>query len=147
VVRFPPHKAVIAGTQSAYHYLVRIAQAFGGIIKNVATGNGVGDSIGGPVAIAVATENVVDLGFIHVIIFTAILSINLAIINILPFPALDGGRLIFLILERIRGKASRADMEAWFHRAGFALLMLFAAFITYKDIARFGGGIWHAIVG
>ena len=58
------------------------------------------------VGIAVITGQVVNLGFIYVLQFAALLSINLAIINILPFPALDGGRVLFLGIEKIRGKRS-----------------------------------------
>ncbi len=146
-VKFPPHKAVIAGAQSTWNYIDRIASAFGGIFARLFHGKGVGESLGGPVAIAVATNDVLDLGLAHVIIFTAVLSFNLAIINILPFPALDGGRLIFLIAEKIRGKPSRQEVEAWFHRIGFILLMVLAVVITYRDIVHFGGRIWQAVVG
>ena len=144
--RFPIHKAIIAGSKSAYGYLSRIAQSLAGILKGVFYGQGVG-SLGGPVAIAVATNDVIDLGFARIMIFTAILSFNLAILNIMPFPALDGGRLIFIAVEAIRRKPSRKEVEEWFHRIGFILFMLFAIFITYKDIMRFGGRIWHSLLG
>ncbi|MDP3995212.1 MAG: M50 family metallopeptidase [Patescibacteria group bacterium] len=147
VVRMPPHKAALAGTIATGNYLDRIVRAFGGIIAGLFRGDGAGDSLGGPVAIAIATGDALDLGWAETIIFTAILSFNLAIINILPFPALDGGRLIFLGLEAVRRKPSRAEVEAWFHRAGFALLMLLAVVITYHDLARFGGRIWRAVLG
>jgi regulator of sigma E protease len=147
VVRFPIHKAFVAGTQSAVNYLDRILSAFGSIVAQVWKGDGLGNSLGGPVAIAVATSDVLDLGFSHVVIFTAVLSFNLAIINILPFPALDGGRLIFLAVEAIRRKPSRQEVEAWFHRVGFVLLMVLAIVITYKDLVRFGGRIWEAVLG
>ncbi len=147
VARFPPHKAAVAGTIAAGNYLERIAVAFWSIVRSLAAGRGAGDSLGGPLAIAIATGDALDLGFSHAVIFTAILSFNLAIINILPFPALDGGRLIFLAAEAIRRKPSKQEMEAWFHRIGFALLMLLAAVITYRDLARFGGRIWKAVLG
>ncbi|MBI2637012.1 MAG: site-2 protease family protein [Parcubacteria group bacterium] len=147
VVRFPPHKAFVAGTVAARNYLERIAAAFWSIARSLARGRGAGDSLGGPLAIAVATGDALDLGFSHAVIFTAILSFNLAIINILPFPALDGGRLIFLAAEAIRRKPSKQELEAWFHRVGFALLMLLAVVITYRDLARFGGRIWKAVLG
>lgn len=146
-VRLPLHKAVVAGTIATGNYLDRIARAFARIFQGLWQGQGVGDNLGGPIAIAVATDDAIDLGFSHAVIYTAILSFNLAIINILPFPALDGGRLIFLAAEAVRRKPSRAEIEAWFHRVGFALLILLAAVITYGDIGRFGGRIWQAVVG
>ncbi len=147
VVRLPPHLAVVAGTRATGAYLERIASAFWSILRSVGAGRGVGESLGGPVAIAVATGDALSVGIAQLVIFTAILSFNLAIINILPFPALDGGRLIFLAAEAIRKKPSRAAVEAWFHRVGFALLILLAAVITYRDIGRFGGRIWQAVLG
>ncbi len=139
-VRFPPHKAIWWGIVSSFSYIQAIGSAFGRIIKSAAIGEGVGE-VGGPIAIAVMINDAIDLGLGRVLIFMAILSFNLAILNILPFPALDGGRLIFLVTEAVRGKPSRKEVEEWFHRIGFILLILFAIFITYKDLIRFGGRI------
>lgn len=143
----PVPSAVAAGTKATFVYIGRISQAFGGIIAGVWRGQELGDKLGGPVAIAAATGDVVALGWRYVLLFTAVLSLNLAIINILPFPALDGGRVLFLIIEKIRGRPSRKQTEEWSHRLGFALLMLLAVFITYHDIARFGGRIWQTFGG
>ncbi len=137
LVRYPLGQAIITGVSATGSYLERIVAAFGGIIKNLAQGASVGDKIGGPVAIAVATGDMVAQGWRYALLFTAILSFNLAIINILPFPALDGGRIVFFIVEKLRGRPGRQAVEAAFHRAGFALLMLLAVFITYRDIVRF----------
>lgn len=146
LVRWPVHRAVVESAKAAYNYLGRIVLTLGSLVKQVAIGQGVGENLGGPVAIAVATNDMVDLGWPYALLFTAVLSFNLAIINIFPFPALDGGRIVFFMVEKIRGKPSRRLVEDWFHRAGFILLMLFAIFITYHDIIRFGGRIWSALV-
>jgi len=66
----------------------------------------------------------------------AVITINLGIVNLLPLPALDGGRIVFLIIELIRGKPMKPEYEGYVHLAGFALLMLFMIFITYKDIMK-----------
>ncbi|OGY91362.1 MAG: RIP metalloprotease RseP [Candidatus Komeilibacteria bacterium RIFCSPLOWO2_02_FULL_48_11] len=145
LVRFPVHRAVIASAKATSGYLSRIVLTLGSLVKQIVIGQGLGENLGGPVAIAVATNDMVDLGWPYALLFTAVLSFNLAIINIFPFPALDGGRIVFFIVEKIRGKPSRRLVEDWFHRAGFVLLMLFAIFITYHDIMRFGGRIWSAI--
>ena len=68
--------------------------------------------------------------------FTALLSINLAIINALPIPALDGGRILFVIVEAIRGKKVRAKVEQWSHAIGFALLLALMVVVTIKDIVK-----------
>lgn len=145
-IKLPAHLAIAKGAVTTGLYLKRIVFAFGSIFKNVFTGLGLGNNIGGPVAIAVVTGGAVKEGLSQVAILTAILSLNLALINILPFPALDGGRLIFILIEKLRGRPSRREVEAWFHRVGFALLMLFAVFITYRDLLRFGGRIWQAVI-
>lgn len=145
VVRFPLHKAFWQGTLASVNYLKRIGSAFGSIFTSLFRGKGV--ELGGPVAIAVETDNAVKLGFPYILVFTAILSFNLAIINIFPFPALDGGRIVFIIVEKIRGKPSKAEVEAWLHQIGFGLLILLIIFVTYKDFMRFGGRIWQALTG
>ena len=146
IVRFPVHRAIIAGAQSTGAYLKAIVLAFSDVIAGLFKGKGAG-GIGGPIAIAVRANDVAQMGFSHIIIFTVVLSFNLAIINILPFPALDGGRLIFLAIEKIRRRPSRKEIEEWFHRVGFTILILLMIAITYRDIARFGGRIWQAVIG
>ena len=66
--------------------------------------------------------------------FTALLSLSLGIMNLLPFPALDGGRLVFVVLELVRGKKVHPLKEAMFHRIGMAILLAMIFLITFKDI-------------
>jgi len=77
------------------------------------------------------------MGFIYVLNLAALLSINLGIINILPFPALDGGRILFLGIEKIKGSPVSQKVENTIHTIGFALLIALMIFITYKDVAKF----------
>jgi len=77
---------------------------------------------------------VIELGFANVLRFAAILSISLAVLNILPFPALDGGRLVFVVIEAIRRKPISAKIEAVVHNFGFLVLILVIILVTYKDI-------------
>ncbi|OGL94493.1 hypothetical protein A2258_00345 [Candidatus Uhrbacteria bacterium RIFOXYA2_FULL_41_8] len=74
------------------------------------------------------------MGFVYLLQFGAILSINLAILNILPIPALDGGRILFLIIEAISGRPVNGKVEAIIHNIGFLLLMLLVLVVTYKDV-------------
>jgi regulator of sigma E protease len=69
----------------------------------------------------------------------------LGIINILPFPALDGGRLLFILIEKIRRKKVSEKIEGIVHNSGFALLMLLIVVITYRDLMRYGGGFLEKI--
>jgi len=90
--------------------------------------------VGGPVKIAKLTGQVAELGFIYIIQFAAFLSLNLAVLNILPFPALDGGRVLFLLIEKIRRKRNNQKVEQWVNAIGFMLLLLLMVVVTIKDI-------------
>lgn len=94
------------------------------------------DMLSGPVGIYDATDQVVQTGFTNFVMWTAILSINLGIVNLLPLPALDGGRLLFVGLEGIRGKPIDPQKEGMVHFIGFALLFLLMLVVTWNDIQR-----------
>jgi len=97
--------------------------------------------LAGPVGIAQLTGEVAQAGFSPLLEFAAFLSINLAIINLLPLPALDGGRIAFVLLEAVRrGKRVSARVEGMIHMAGFAMLITFLVLITYQDIIRIISG-------
>jgi regulator of sigma E protease len=133
------HEAIWQGAMATTNLVKEIALAFGSLFKNLIINHQVPQDIAGPVGIAVLTGEVVQLGFIYVLQFAALLSLNLAIINILPFPALDGGRLLFVIIEKIRRKPNNERIEAIVHRIGFSLLMILIVLVTYRDVVRFGG--------
>jgi len=78
------------------------------------------------------------MGFVYLLNFTALLSINLAILNFLPFPALDGGRVLFLIIEKIKGSPIKREIENVIHNTGFIVLMLLVLAVTWRDVAKLG---------
>ncbi len=90
----------------------------------------------GPVGIVSVIGEVMQEGMSNLFSLTAIISINLGIINLLPIPALDGGRLVFLLVEGIRGRPIDAKKEGFIHFIGFTVLILLMVFIFYKDITR-----------
>lgn len=92
------------------------------------------NQVGGPIKIAQLTGQVAALGLVPLLHFTGLLSINLAILNIMPFPALDGGRLLFLIIEKLRGKKNNQKIEQYFNTFGFVFLLLLMVVVTIKDI-------------
>jgi regulator of sigma E protease len=94
------------------------------------------DMLSGPVGIYDATDQVVQTGFMNFLMWTAILSINLGVVNLVPLPALDGGRLLFVGIELVRGKPMEPEKEGIFHFVGFALLMLLMIIVTWNDIQR-----------
>jgi regulator of sigma E protease len=76
------------------------------------------------------------MGIINLIYIGAVISLNLGILNLLPIPALDGGRLLFLLIEAIRGKKMDPNREGAIHTVGLMLLLGFMLFVTYKDILK-----------
>ena len=110
--------------------------AFGQLIRNLVGTGKLAEGLSGPVGIAVLTKDFATLGLIYLVQFTAILSINLGIINAMPFPALDGGRVLFLIIEKIRG-AKSLKLESHANTIGFILLLVLMAAVTFNDIGRF----------
>lgn len=94
------------------------------------------DMLSGPVGIYDATDQVVKSGFMYFVMWTAMLSVNLGIINLVPLPALDGGRLLFVGIEAIRGKPIDPQKEGFVHVIGFLLLMLLMVVVTWNDIQR-----------
>ncbi len=101
------------------------------------------EALSGPVGIAVMVGQATQLGLVYVLRFMAILSVNLAIVNALPFPALDGGRILFLLIEKIKGSRVSVETEGKFHFAGMAILFLLMALVTYKDFGTYH--IWQKI--
>jgi len=94
--------------------------------------------VAGPVGIAVMTGKMTQLGLAYVLQFVALLSINLGVINLLPFPALDGGRIFFLLIEKIKGSPLNQKVEGIANMIGFLLLIALMIFVTVKDFSNFG---------
>ena len=136
--KYPVHIAVWESFKSVFELIWMMLSALYLIIKNLILGNGnVGMEVAGPVGIVILTSQVASLGIIYVLQFVAILSINLGLINILPIPALDGGRIWFILIEKIKGSPVSQKIEQTFHLVFFALLIFLMLFITYKDILNF----------
>jgi len=95
------------------------------------------EELSGPVGIFNYTYEAAERGVAMLLKWSAILSVNLGIMNLLPLPALDGGRLVFLFLEALRGRPVDPQKEGMVHFLGFAFLMLLILVITWNDIQRF----------
>ncbi len=94
------------------------------------------DDLGGPVRIVTVTGEYANLGMNYLVFWAALLSLYLGLFNLLPFPALDGSRLVFLAVEAIRGRPVDPNRESMVHFIGFAMLMLLMLAVTYNDILR-----------
>lgn len=135
-VSYPWYEAIWRGAKTTVDLAGMIFVAFGNLLWKLITGHSVGMDVSGPVGIAVLTGQVAKLGFIYILQFTALLSVNLAIINILPIPALDGGRILFILIEKLKGSAVSQKFEQRAHNIGFALLITLMVFVTFRDVAR-----------
>ncbi len=98
------------------------------------------NAVSGPVGVTKALADVGTsssdpwTGFLNFIYLGAVISINLGVMNLLPLPALDGGRIIFLLIEAIRRKPLKIEIEGYINFAGLVILLLFSAFIILKDV-------------
>jgi len=135
-VRYPFFAAIYEGAKMTGFMIKEIFSAFGSLFANIFQGNKVADQFAGPIGIADITGQAARLGFVYLLQFTALLSLNLAVINILPFPALDGGRILFLLIEKLKGRPVKQELETLIHNIGFLLLIALIIFVTYKDIIR-----------
>jgi len=136
-ISYPWNEAIIKGVQNIFSVTIGSFIIFFEAIKGSFIGEPVpGVEVSGPIGIGNLFFQMATLGWIYVVQFTAILSLNLAILNILPFPALDGGRLIFLFIEKIKKSPVKIEIENRFNQVGFLILILFLIFITFKDIQK-----------
>ncbi len=135
-ISFPWYRAIYEGAKETFVLIWLIISSLGYLIwQFFSTGRSAGEVMG-PVGIFSITGQAAQMGFIYLLQLTALLSVNLAIVNALPFPALDGGRLLFLIIEKIKGSPVSQTVEKAIHTAGFAFLILLMIVITVKDVAR-----------
>lgn len=114
-----------------------ITSQFTSLIQKLFHREQLGEVLTGPIGIAIYTKEAASLGLSYFLEFAAMISINLAIINILPLPALDGGRVLFVLIEKIIGRRVPERVESYTHTAGFLILITLMIAITLKDIHRY----------
>jgi regulator of sigma E protease len=135
-LELPLHRAMWEGANMTVDMGVLIAITLGSLLADAVTFEADLSQIAGPVGIVGLVGDAAGMGFIVLMSFTALISINLAVINLLPFPALDGGRLLFVIIEAIKGSPIKPAIANAFNVVGFALLILLMVAVTYNDIVR-----------
>lgn len=116
--------------------IANIAGALWHLISGAFTGTSDISNLAGPIGIVGLVGDASDLGLVYVLSFTALISINLGLVNLIPFPALDGGRLLFLLIEKIKGGKVNYQVQNVINFVGFALLIILMLFISYHDILR-----------
>lgn len=131
VISYPVHEAFVRAVKATGILIVSIFQMLGGAISRLAF-----DGFVGPVGIAAYTGTAAKLGFSYLINLMAQLSVSLAVINVLPIPALDGGRALFALVEKVRGRSLRPVLENGIHLVGFLTLIILLLAVTVRDIGR-----------
>lgn len=105
-------------------------------LTDLLTGRVAVTSLSGPVGVVTVISEAVGYGWDSLAMVLALITINLGVFNLMPFPALDGGRLFLLVLEAIRRKPIPSKYEVWINSAGFVLLIGLMIFVTFNDVAR-----------
>ncbi|HEY4715112.1 MAG TPA: RIP metalloprotease RseP [Candidatus Paceibacterota bacterium] len=136
IIKLPTHKALWRGLKDTSILTVRTAVSLGKLVKDSVLGQADFSAITGPVGIVGIVGDAYQFGFIYLISFAALISVNLAVINLIPFPALDGGRLLFLLIETIKGSPIKPKIANALNAVGFILLLLLMVVVTYHDIAK-----------
>lgn len=110
------------------------AVMFGGVLQQFVSGQGVPEGVAGPVGIAQMTFVTVQAGFAAMLRFVALLSLSLGVINILPIPALDGGKFFFILVRALTGKKLNSKWEGFIHAGGFFFLIVLILYVTFNDV-------------
>ena len=130
-----PFRGAWTGIKEAVAWGVAMVVGVGTMLVQLIT-RGMAPQVAGPIGIYKITSMVSQQGALALIKFTGILSINLAVVNVLPFPALDGGRVIFIFLEKVIGRRVKPVIEYWINFVGMALLITLMLFITFREILQ-----------
>lgn len=128
-----PFLGAYYGTKEALFWCKNVVNGFISIFTDLFQGKSPKD-VSGPVGVFAVTSEVAKTGLLPLINLIGIISVNLAVLNIIPFPALDGGRLLFIIIEAIFGKKVAPKLEGVIHSVGMAILLLAILAITIKDV-------------
>ena len=131
--------AIKAGAERTYTALIEITLGLGKLVRQAFDGTADYSTIAGPVGIVGMVGDAAAMGFTWLLSFTALISLNLAVINLLPVPALDGGRLLFVIIESITRRPIKPVVARSMNQVGFILLLGLMAFITFHDILKLVG--------
>lgn len=135
-LKLPVHRAIWEGLKLTTDLTISTAVGFYKLISQAVMGKGDMSAVTGPIGIVGVVGDAAKFGFVYLLSFTALISINLAVINLLPFPALDGGRILFLLIEKIKGSRIKPKISNTINMVGFGLLILLMVVITYHDITK-----------
>jgi regulator of sigma E protease len=132
--REPFFRALWDGLQTSFILAGMIFQTLWQLIKNLFVHASLLTGVVGPVGIFGIAEESGKIGTIYLVQLLGIISLNLAVVNLIPFPALDGGRFLMVIIEKIKGSAMSEKVESWINGLGFAFLLLLMVLLTIRDV-------------
>ncbi len=130
VRRFGPVEAVVEGSRETWFVVTRTA----GYLAGIVTGRESADQLGGPIRVAQISGQVATLGFGALLNLTAVLSVSIGLLNLLPIPMLDGGHLMFYAAEALRGKPLSERAQEYGFRIGIAIVLFLMVFATWNDV-------------
>lgn len=128
--------AIGEGFKASFSIIKETALAFGGMLRSIFVYREVPRDVVGPVGIVSIAAQTSKLGILYFLQLLALISLNLSIMNLLPFPALDGGRFLLLMIEKIKGSPVNKTVESWINAGGFLILIGLMILVTVRDIGR-----------
>ncbi|MES2224483.1 MAG: site-2 protease family protein [Patescibacteria group bacterium] len=134
--RLPLFRAFTAAVQQTISMAGQIFSTLGSLIAGIFTPNNTASALVGPVGLAKEVGSAASIGFTYLLAFTAAISVNLAVLNIMPFPALDGGRLVVVLLEAITKRKFSQKTVGIIHAIGFIVLLGLMVFLTVGDVRK-----------
>lgn len=129
-------KSIISAVKSSFTNMLYVIAEIGDFLRRLVARQVTSGEVAGPVGIINMVGQATRAGWMNVVFLAGLISVNLGLMNLLPIPALDGSRIIFLIFEMFRGKPVNPEREGMIHIVGFALLITLMLFITYQDILK-----------
>ncbi|MDP3772228.1 MAG: M50 family metallopeptidase [bacterium] len=137
IVRILWYRAPIAGAETLWRGTMATAVGLTELVKKIFVRTAAPLEVSGPVGIYFLAQDTRMLGLSYFLQFLGVLSLNLGILNFLPIPALDGGRILFLLVEKIKGSRVNPHVEGIIHTVGFFVLIVLMIVVTYKDVIKF----------
>ncbi len=135
-VREPLFTALYSGALTTWNGLVSVTEGLVSLVRDAVVGEADLSQVAGPVGIVTLVGDAASYGIAALFSFTAIISLNLAVINMLPVPALDGGRLLLVGIEAVLRRPLNPKWTTWLNVFGFVVLMILMVVVTWNDVAR-----------
>jgi len=137
IIKYPLLESFKISLQESFQLIWIMFDYFKGIVGRLIQAQPVSVEVSGPIGIVVLTNQFREMGFPYLLKFAGLISLNLAFINFIPYPALDGGRILFLLIEKVKGKPVSPKLEQIIHAIGLYSLLLLMVLVTFKDVSRF----------